>query len=57
MEDGGQRFVKRRRSAVDHYEGFSEFFARPAVFGVEREQCPKAPELYFTAATPRQYPR
>jgi hypothetical protein len=27
------------------------------VFGIEREQCPKASELYFTPATPRQYPR
>jgi hypothetical protein len=43
--------------AVDHCESFSELFARPAVFGLEREQCPKASELYFTAATPRQYPR
>jgi hypothetical protein len=46
-----------RRSAVDHCESFSEFFARSAVFGLEREQCPKESELYFTAATPRQYPR
>jgi hypothetical protein len=44
-------------SAVIPFERLTKFLAPTAVIGIEREQNPKASELYLTAPAPRQYPR